>query len=45
MLVDPYQVAPSNDLQENLDFCIVENIFADINAEELNDVLSSNGHT
>jgi hypothetical protein len=45
MLVDPYQVAPFNDLEENSNFCIAENIFADVNAEKLNDVLSSNGHT
>jgi len=45
MLVDPYQVASSNDLEENSKFCIVENIFADVNTGELNDVLSSSGHT
>ena len=41
-LVDPYQVAPSIDLQENLIFHILKNIFVDF--EELNVVLSSNGH-
>jgi hypothetical protein len=41
-LVDPYQVAPSIDLQENLIFHILKNIFVDV--EELNVVLSSNGH-
>jgi len=41
-LVDPYQVAPSIDLEENLIFHILKNIFVDV--EELNVVLSSNGH-
>jgi hypothetical protein len=45
MLVDPYQVTSSNDLEENSNFCTAENIFADVNAGELNDVLSSSGHT
>ena len=39
-LVDPYQVASSNDLEENLNFCITDNIFVDIDTEELNDDLS-----
>jgi hypothetical protein len=41
-LVDPYQVAPSIDLEENLIFHILKNIFVDV--EELNVILSSNGH-
>ena len=41
-LVDPYQVAPSIDLEENLIFHILKNIFVDV--EELNVVLSSNEH-
>ena len=45
MLVNPDQVSLSNDLEENSNFCIVENIFANVNAKELNDVLSSSGHT
>jgi hypothetical protein len=44
-LVDPYRVAPSNDLEENSNFHIVENIFIDVDVEELNDSLSSSGHT
>jgi hypothetical protein len=44
-LVDPYRVAPSNDLEEISNFCFVENIFVDVAAKELNDVLSSNEHT
>jgi hypothetical protein len=46
-LVDPYRVAPSNDLEKNSKFCIAENIFVDIDvdADELNVVLSSNAHT
>jgi len=46
-LVYPYWIAPSNDLEENLNFCITNNIFVDVDvdAEKLNDVLSSNRHT
>jgi len=44
-LVDPYRVASSNDLEENSNFHIVENIFIDVDVEELNDSLSSSGHT
>jgi hypothetical protein len=44
-LVDPYRVAPSNDLEEISNFCFVKNIFVDVAAKELNDVLSSNEHT
>jgi len=44
-LVYPYRVALSNDLEENSNFCFVENIFVDVDAKELNDVLSSNEHT
>jgi hypothetical protein len=46
-LVDPYRVAASNDLEKNSNFCIVENIFVDIDVDvdELNVVLSSNAHT
>jgi hypothetical protein len=32
-------------LEENLNFCITKNIFIDIDIKELNDVLSSSGHT
>jgi len=43
-LVDLYQVAPSNDLEENLNFWIAKNIFVDFDDEELNDIFSSNEH-
>jgi hypothetical protein len=39
-LVDSYRVASSNDLEENSNFCITNNIFVDIDTEELNDDLS-----
>jgi hypothetical protein len=32
-------------MEENLNFCITKNIFIDIDIKELNDVLSSSGHT
>jgi SepF-like predicted cell division protein (DUF552 family) len=41
MLVDPYQVTSSNDLEENSNFCIAENIFIDVDIKELNDILNS----
>jgi hypothetical protein len=44
-LVDLYRVAMFNDLEENLNFHIADNIFVDVNAKELNDVLSSSRHT
>jgi hypothetical protein len=40
-LVDLYRVAPSNPLEEISNFCIVENIFVDVDVEGLNDVLRS----
>jgi len=43
-LVDLYRVALSNDLDENLNFCITKNIFVDVDVEKLNDVLSFSGH-
>ena len=42
-LVDPYRVARSNDLEENSNFRITDNIFVNVDAEKLNDVLSSSG--
>ena len=42
-LVEPYQVAPSIDLEENSNFHIFDNIFVNVDAEELNVVLSSSG--
>ena len=48
-LVAPYQVALSNDLEQNSNFCITNNIFVDVDvdvdAEKLNDILSSSGYT
>jgi hypothetical protein len=43
-LVDPYRITPSNNLEENSIFCITNNFFVSVDANELNDVLSSNGH-
>jgi len=40
-LVEPYRVAPSIDLEENLNFCVVNNSLVDVDGEELNAVLSS----
>jgi len=42
-LVEPYRVAPSIDLEENSNFHIFDNIFVNVDAEELNVVLSSSG--
>jgi hypothetical protein len=44
-LVYPYWVALSNDLEENLNFHTVKNIFVDVDIEVLNDVLRSSKHT
>ena len=43
-LVAPYQVSLSKDLEENLIFLITNNNFVDVDAEELNDILSSSGY-
>jgi hypothetical protein len=40
-LVEPYRVAPSIDLEENSNFRVFNNSFVDVDAEELNAVLSS----
>jgi hypothetical protein len=40
-LVEPYRVAPSIDLKENLDFCVFNDSLVDVVVEELNAVLSS----
>jgi hypothetical protein len=40
-LVEPYRVAPSIDLEENSNFCVFNNSLIDVDAEELNVVLSS----
>jgi hypothetical protein len=44
-LVEPYRVAPSIDLEENLNFHVLDNIFVnvDVDVMELNVVLSSSG--
>jgi hypothetical protein len=44
-LVDSYRIASSNDFKENSNFHIAKNIFVDVDAEKLNDVLSSSRHT
>jgi len=40
-LVESYWVAPSIDLEENSNFHVFDNIFVDVDGEELNVVLSS----
>jgi len=42
-LVEPYRVAPSIDLEENLNFRVFDDSLVDVDAEELNVVLSSSG--
>jgi len=42
-LVEPYRVAPSIELEENSNFCVFDNSHVDVDAEELNVVLSSSG--
>jgi len=44
-LVKPYRVAPSIHLEENSNFHIFDNSLVDVDAEELNVVLSSSGQT
>jgi hypothetical protein len=41
VLVEPYRVAPSIDLEENLNFCVFNDSLVDVDGEELNAVLSS----
>jgi len=41
-LVEPYRVARSIDLEENSNFHVFDDSFVDVDAEELNVVLSSN---
>ena len=43
-LVNPYWVALSTNLDENLNFVIAKNIFIDVDFEELNDILTTIGH-
>ena len=40
-MVESYWVAPSIDLEENSNFHVFDNIFVDVDGEELNVVLSS----
>jgi len=42
-LVEPYRVAHSIDLEENSNFCVFDDSLVDIDAKELNVVLSSTG--
>jgi len=42
-LVEPYWVAPSIDLEDNSNFCIFDDSLVDVDVEELNVILSSNG--
>jgi len=42
-LVEPYRVTPSIDLEENSIFCVFDDSLVDVDAEELNVVLSSSG--
>jgi hypothetical protein len=42
-LVEPYRVAPSIELEENSNFHVFDDSLVDVDAEELNFVLSSNG--
>ena len=44
-LVDLYRVAPSTDLEENLNFHVAESIFIDVDVEKLNDILKTSGYT
>jgi hypothetical protein len=41
-LVELYRVAPLIDLEENSNFYVFDNIFVNVDAEQLNVVLSSN---
>jgi hypothetical protein len=42
-LVESYRVTPSIDLKENSNFCIFNNSLVDVDAKELNVILSSSG--
>jgi len=42
-LVEPYRVAPSIDLEGNLNFHVFDDSLIDVDIEELNIVLSSSG--
>ena len=42
-MVEPYQVAPSIDLEENLNFHVFNDSLVDVDIEKLNVVLNSSG--
>ena len=42
-LVEPYRVTPSIDLEENSNFHVLDDSLVNVDAEELNVVLSSSG--
>jgi hypothetical protein len=42
-LVEPYRVTPSIDLEENLNFHVFDDSLVDVDVEELNAILNSNG--
>ena len=42
-MVEPYRVAPLIDLEDNSNFCVFDDSLVDVDAEELNVVLSSSG--
>jgi hypothetical protein len=42
-LVEPYRVAPSIDLEKNSNFRVFDDSLVDVDAKELNVVLSSSG--
>jgi hypothetical protein len=42
-LVEPYRVAPSIELEENSNFRVFDDSLVDVDAEELNFILSSSG--
>jgi hypothetical protein len=42
-LIEPYRVAPSIDLEDNLNFRVFNDSLVNVDAEELNVVLSSSG--
>jgi len=44
-LVNPYWVALFNDLEENLNFHIIENTLVDFDIKKLNNVLRTSGYT
>ena len=44
-LIDPYQIAPSTNFEKNSDFHVAEITFVDVNAEKLNNILRTGGHT